>query len=989
MGRDVAHAMAHTTTPPVALPVAHTAAVTARDVLGVRWRLRLLGAFDLDDGQQQHTHLPSRAATALLARLALQPERAQSREVLVELLWPEVEPSAGRQRLRQTLSTLRMLLQPPGAQVQPVLLADRQTIRLVPGALHCDVQDFEAACKANRHDEAVSGYGGDLLPGFYDEWISDERLRLEGLYDRAVGLSLRGPDGEPRRAWSAPATAPPAGLGLAAQPATDASTLPGLADAEPPAASPAQPAPAVLRLPSYLTRWLGADQQATRLRSEVMQQRLVTLLGPGGAGKTRMAVETARNLALAPGWPGSAVQLDAEGLTTRFDLVAFVALADCTSATHLQDRLAGSLLARGGAHNALGQVQQVLAGRHALLVLDNCEQLDDEAAQLLAGLLAALPRLHALVTSRRALELDGERLLNIATLDLPRPGLNLDECALNPAVQLFVERARAARGDFHLHAGNQAAICTLVRQLEGLPLAIELAAARVRSFSPADMTALLHSAQADGLVEPQAATQALDLLARRGARAAQDTRHASMQQVVDWSWRLLSPAQQQLMTALTVWPAGFDADLVRHLCAGWIDQALLRLDELVAQSLLRVEDASGGLRFHLYEPIRQFVLAHGSATVRAQAQAAANGALVAWFEGLPPTLPLTRVQAHNPNLWAALAACLQAGHSDAALRLMLGALRIYEYVSLPERVLLQLEAAVAGCTEPELQARGHSLLALRLYDAGRHADAMAHAQHGLDQIGGDALLRARALYTLARLRLSIHHQREGLRELLDEAEREAQRSGQARMLSMVLSAQAHVANELDGDGSAAEQLHLRVIELLRPSGDEVALNVAYYNLVVAAHSQGRNALALQRVQPVVAESRRLHDRIRLGHSLTARAAILGQLRRWAEAGPDIQEALRLAWDDLQPNEIEFRTMTCAVWLAHCRRSAAAAQLGAWCEQTWRTRSGHIIAPHQRELKRLRRLLKWQLAPAQLSRQQAIGRSLSLSQAVALALQPSD
>ena len=172
-------------------------------------------------------------------------------------------------------------------------------------------------------------------------------------------------------------------------------------------------------------------------------------------------------------------------------------------------------------------------------------------------------------------------------LELPRAGLGLQEAALNPCVTLFVDRARAARTDFHLHAGNQEAIVDLVGLLEGMPLAIELAAARVRSLSPAEMAAMLRRARggADG-DEPAA----LDLLERRGPRAGHDTRHASMQQVIEWSWKLLSTDQARLLCALTALRGSFDAALVRDLCRGLIRQPLLRLDELAGHSLLRAAE---------------------------------------------------------------------------------------------------------------------------------------------------------------------------------------------------------------------------------------------------------------------------------------------------------------------------------------------------------------------------------------------------------------
>jgi DNA-binding SARP family transcriptional activator len=149
------------------------------------WQVQVLGGLELDSGNQRLTRLPSRAVAALLARLALWPQRLHPREELVELLWPGVELAVGRNRLRQALSTLKSLIEPPGAPV--VLQADRLGVRVVSGALGCDAREFEALVRAGRHAEALALYRGELLPGFYDDWIDEERLRLAALRDRIVG----------------------------------------------------------------------------------------------------------------------------------------------------------------------------------------------------------------------------------------------------------------------------------------------------------------------------------------------------------------------------------------------------------------------------------------------------------------------------------------------------------------------------------------------------------------------------------------------------------------------------------------------------------------------------------------------------------------------------------------------------------------------------------------------------------------------------------
>src|SRR5687768_1539609 len=172
---------------------------------GDGWQVCLLGGLRLTRrGHDDITRLPSRAVTALLARLALAPQRAHAREELIELLWPGVELEIGRNRLRQALSTLKSLLEPAGAPLrQSVLLADRQHVRVVDGTLRCDAVAFQRAARSGQVDEARTLYGGELLPGVYDEWINEERLRLAAVHER---LPLRT---TPHDSLAAAATAAP------------------------------------------------------------------------------------------------------------------------------------------------------------------------------------------------------------------------------------------------------------------------------------------------------------------------------------------------------------------------------------------------------------------------------------------------------------------------------------------------------------------------------------------------------------------------------------------------------------------------------------------------------------------------------------------------------------------------------------------------------------------------------------------------------------
>src|SRR5205807_4061084 len=262
------------------------------------WQIQLLGGLRATHGNAVIAQFPSRPIAMLLARLALQPQRRHAREELIELLWPDVELDVGRNRLRQVRSTLRRLLEPPDVPPYSVLNADRQTIGLTADAVSCDVREFEQLLRQGAVAQALDCYRGDLLPGFLDEWIEDERARLSALYERA--LARGGGAVEKERAHQAP-------------PRRDEAS-----------ATAAEHGPQLSSLPSYVSVFFGRESDKRRGRDALARHRLITLAGLGGFGKTRLAVESAR-------------------AASNFDTVAFVPLSECSDADLIADCIRSAL----------------------------------------------------------------------------------------------------------------------------------------------------------------------------------------------------------------------------------------------------------------------------------------------------------------------------------------------------------------------------------------------------------------------------------------------------------------------------------------------------------------------------------------------------------------------------------------------------------------------------------------------------------------------
>ncbi len=910
------------------------------------WHVQLLGGLRARRGDTVLANLGSRGVGALLARLALSPQSSHAREALIDLLWPGVELDTGRNRLRQALFTLRQLLEPPGPVTAPVLIADRLSVRVVGGAIDCDVARFERCVRDGHPAQAIALYTGELLPGFYDAWIDDERLRLAALFERATAaLPMRPPQ---------PATLPP----IAAAPAAPAAPVAPVAPVEVGRST----------FPVYLTRFFGRDADGARLRAEVLGHRLVTLLGPGGSGKTRLAVE------LAAALRDGGLQGD-----ERFSFVAFVPLAGCTTRPQVLDALLAALHLRQHDDDPLSPLVAVLAGRRALLVLDNFEQLSGVAEDVVARLATLMPELHLLVTSRRVLGLDGEREVAIPPLDLPGAHMPLDEAAINPAVALFVDRARAVRANFHLGPTNLGAVVELVHLLEGMPLAIELAAARVRSIAPAAMAGLLRGARAlpTGL--------SLQLLHRGGPRSGGDRRHASMLSVIEWSWRLLEPAQAQLLAALTVFHGGFSADAAQAVCGALALLADVRLDELVSHSLLRAAEGPGGaMRYTSFEPVREYAALQLDAEAARALRRQHRAWLTAWADALPATPDLAEARVETPNLLAALAGALADDVPGAAIEMMLPLRRVLEDVELPAEGLAALATALDRCADATLRSRGHTLLGPLLFIAGRRDEALRHAELGLAGAPLAAPTRSRALYAAARVRWRIRHDATEVLPLLDEAEPLALATADDELLASVVALRAFVANGQQQYANG-EALHAQALALWERQGNEHAVNSGRYNLAVCAQDRGRHEEALQSLALIEPSARALQDWRRVSQVLNVRGNALCGLRRWPEAAATFRESAQLAWDCLALHELAYVLWNLPRALAHVREAERALQLAGFAESFWQTRFGQLGAADRHDMRRVRRLAACSLDARQIPALWARGARLSLADALALAL----
>jgi predicted ATPase len=331
-------------------------------------------------------------------------------------------------------------------------------------------------------------------------------------------------------------------------------------------------------LPRQLTSFVGRQQELASLAKTVGASRLVTLTGTGGVGKTRLAVQAAANLVAR--FPDGVWLCELAAAADPESMLQVVAAALGYSPAP------GAALERG--------IPEFLGSRRLLVILDNCEHLLDPVAALAEPLLGRCPNLAVLATSREALEVPGERVIRLRSLPVPQAGADVEQLADFDAARLFLDRADTAGADLALEAGDGPAIAEICLRLDGIPLAIELAAARVTALSPGEIAAHLD--------------ERFRLLT--GGRRAAVERHHTLRATIDWSYALLGQRDQTVFTHLGVFPASFDAAAAQAVAApGGVEpwDVLDALTSLVAKSMVNADrGAAGSTRYQMLESLRHY-----------------------------------------------------------------------------------------------------------------------------------------------------------------------------------------------------------------------------------------------------------------------------------------------------------------------------------------------------------------------------------------------
>lgn len=1125
----------------------------------VLWRIQLLDGLRATRGNQVVERFRTKKAGVLLAYMAYH-DRAHPREVLMELLWPEDDPTPARTRFRLALASLRRQLEPPGVLAGTVIRASRDLIQLNAAAYTTDVAEFEGSLRAagsarsslervQHFAESVQRYGGELLPGYFEDWILPERQRLaeqfhgallhllryreqsgdlegaidwarravaadplreeaqhelirllatagqseaarrqyremERLFERELGsappLSFQAlahglgreqvrsvmPSGEPRPApprpvhpvlrsppISRPAFAPSplptgtvtlllielagpvqgasidecysllrpllrghggsevtapgetlqtvfgrvsdalaaavagqralaaaadrvAGSGTEAVRRTEASNsisagggdavmqvqmalhtgevAPGeevphsatfqhavrlliaahpgqillseksaalLADLQsglrlldlgsyrlgdampaerlfqvqaadretqrfpPPNAAPAHAG----NLPLQLTRFFGRETELPELIALLLDEgtRLVTLTGPGGTGKTRLALEAARRLA-----------------EPFANAVYFVALADLTGAGLIPGALRDALLLpTAPSEGALEQVIQALSGQPVFLALDNFEHLLEDGAALVWTLLERLPLLTCVITSRQPLGLPGEREFSVLPLRTPRDDDRPDQLLQCESVQLFVNRAQAARPDFQVTPRTAPAVAELCRRLEGIPLALELAAARARMLTIPQMLAALE--------------ERFDFLVSR--RKDLPRRHQSVRAALDWSYQLLSPELQRFFSRLSVFRGGWTPEAAAAVClpglepidnpAGSAEAALACLEELTGCSLILVEEGPEVMRSRLLETVREYAWEQLTGEERREAERRHAEYFVKLAERAEPELRgpeqktwLDRLVAEEDNLRAAMRWAEQSGEAELGLRLGAALLWFWHargHHSEVRQIMSELLRQGNDGRRRSSSTSGHrgvdpGIAGTAPHPAGPPAPARSRSGQGAPDTGFEAA-RAKAKHAAGQL-AALQNDHAIAIDLVEEGLLTYQELGDVRGAATSLALLSEF-NIVLGRLETARSLAAESLSLWQRLGDRRGVESALGVMARLADAQGDYALAQSLYADVLAFYREIGDRQGAGWALnnlgqiTQRVGDLPAARAFHEESLAIWEAL--------------------------------------------------------------------------------------------------
>lgn len=726
-------------------------------------------------------------------------------------------------------------------------------------------------------------------------------------------------------------------------------------------------------LPAPVTSLIGRGKEIEEIREYLSQEetRLVTLIGPPGIGKTRLGVEAART-----------------ALSDFPDGVYFVPLAPLHSPNLLPPAITAALGYVGVKnHPPEEQLRLGIGEKRILILLDNCEHLIEDVALLASDILSACPRLKVIATSREVLRVPGEWLFPVSPLDTPKEDLPVDEISAYPSLTLFSERARAVSPDFAMTAENSRAISTICAKLDGLPLAIELIAARMRSMTPQVLLEKLNEQL---------------ILSTNGSRVA-PARQRTLGNAIAWSYNLLSAEEQKLFAYLSVFSGGFTLDMAEAIFADTFTQVSISdlVLSLFDKSLLqRISDENKEMRFAMLVTIREFARDRlremGAETEACNWHLAYFSELARQarphFRSTNQVMWLERFDAEHDNIRAALD-WAQASNSVAmGLHLATDLEMFWIYRAYLREPCLALENLLAASppTDPiHAFARGHLVAGTLQMFLENYAVAHAHAKESerlclqLGPTHKADLADARNLIVYTGDEFTGDPIRS--RQAHEENLKLFQEAGERWMVAHTLFNIGSTLRKTE-DFAKARQAFEQSLALFRECGDH--FRTAHLNVFLAwiAIAEGKYAEARLRLEEVISFRRQVRFNIQMEIDLY----MLGMVALHESDHPRAKAWFSECLLFVQQIGVDRQLAECLIGLASIangeNRFGRAALITGAAERQVEARQFPLGSNDQAELKRLRDVLYEKLGHADFEGVVAKGRAMTIEQAIEYALE---
>jgi predicted ATPase/DNA-binding SARP family transcriptional activator len=929
--------------------------------------LCLFGPFEARVNGAPLPRLRSRKGVWLLALLALRRGRAVERDWLADTLWPESTPAQLSHNLSVSLTDLRRALGPEAGRLHT---PRRHTLCLDLTDAAVDVLAFDAAIARGNStslEQAVSLYRGPLLEGCSEEWAFQERQAREQAYltareALATHALSRGEPAEAERHLRSVIAVDPlrekaqrtlmellaAGGNVAAalqiyrklrlrlqrelkvEPDAETQALFQKLRGEATAAatdhrrqlqevsSTHSRHSSVRHLPLQLSSFIGRQAEKAEVQQQLADHRLVTLTGAGGCGKTRLALETATGLLVA--FPAG---------------IWFIELAALADPGLLPQTVASALGIKEQPDRPVTQtLVEALQPKRLLLLLDNCEHLVAACAELAETLLQRCPQLRILATSREPLGIAGEQPYRVPSLSLPgvqafgRSGVQEglpdppEGLLQSEAVRLFVERAVAAQPAFALTEENAVAVAQICCRLDGIPLAIELAAARLKALPLETLS--------------QRLDDMFGLLT--GGRRTALPRHQTLRALIDWSYDLLTPPEQTLLGRLSVFAGGYTLEAVEEVCSDVDPQShtdehrrtgpsslsatvsrcgsslqkepmIDLLARLVEKSLVLYEEREGEGRYRLLEMIREYAqgrLIRSGESQRLQERH--SRFFLALAEATAPELTrrdqrfwLDLLEREHDNFRAALARSIESGELEIALRLgsaLEGFWRSRGHVREGRNQLLRILAESGAAAPTATRARALSAAGVLTSLHGTLDDARALYDESLAiwRRLEDRAEIAAVLRRMAGMAAVNQWDPATARPLVEESLAVSRELGDRRAIADALTILARV-RKLEGDPAAERALLEESLALWRELDDRIRIIRGLESLGFAALERQDFDSAHRAFKESLTAARELDDKIGIAWALTNLGHLTRQQGDFPAARAFLEQSV-LLWREL-------------------------------------------------------------------------------------------